>query len=381
MKVLSIGPDKDLLTKGSVSYERHTEYAKHCDELHAVIFARKKYGNKKVQIASNAWAYPTYSATILTLFLNAYMIGRRILRENGEWVISAQDPFESGLVAYALARITHTPLLIQEHGDFFSTPHWRRESFTNTVRYFLGRWLIRRADHVRPVSVRIASTLEHLGVPRERMTVCAVYTETSRFQDAQPDQELALLRPKHGILLVTMARLVPQKNIDMLIRSFSALMGKGVSARLLIVGRGPEELDLKRKASRAPEESIVFRDWVEHPETVMKSADVYVLSSNYEGWGRVCVEALATGLPLVMTDVGCAGEVVIDGKNGSVVPVEDEKAFTDALYALALDPELRQKYAEAGNDTVARMVTKEESIALYIESLQVCLQKKKDSKK
>lgn len=373
MKVLSIGPDKDLLTAGSVSFGRHVRYAEHMEELHAVVFARAQYGVERVQIAHNAWSYPTGSKGTLGLFVDAYRIGRRILRTPGEWVISAQDPFESGLVAYILSRATGVPLLIQEHGDFFSTPYWRKESLMNQIRFRIGKILIRRATHVRVVSERIKTTLMGLGISHERISVSPVYTDVRAFEDTQPDPSIRALCPPGGILILTMARFVPQKNLSLLIRAFGLLVTQGIVARLVIVGRGPEEYALKRLATGVAGDCITFLEWTDNPASAIKAADVYALSSNYEGWGRVCVETLAAGVPLIMTDVGCAGSIVMNGENGIVVPVGDVPRFAAGLHILATDATLRARLQKAGLETVRTLPTIEQSIASYVETLTTCL--------
>lgn len=390
IKVLSIGMDKDLLKKGSPSFERHQVYAQHVEALHTVIFARKEYGRDVVQIADNAWAHPTYSSNVLGLFYDAFRIGKRLLKEKGNWVISAQDPFESGLVAYLLARVTKTPFMIQEHGDFFSERYWREESFTNRMRYKVGTWLLPRADHVRVVSKRIAKTVQTLGVDKDRITIHPVHTDVQSFQNAEPSKEVqaqrgeARLRSEpelqrgkgeDDILILSIGRFVPQKNLGMLVRAFTKVLERGVHAKLLLYGKGSEEGMLRELANDAPVGSIVFREWTDNPASVMRAVDIYALPSNYEGWGRVCIETLASGVPLLMTDVGCAGEIVFDGVNGLVVPIDDEWVFTEGLYKLATDATLRKLLKREGQATVEQLPTFEANVALYIESLQKTAEK------
>ncbi len=376
MHVVLIGPDKGLLSNGSVSFERHRLYAQDLGSLHAIVFAGTEYGSERVTIAKHAWSYPTCSRSIPGFFIDAFRIGRQIItssRSRSGWIISAQDPFESGLVAYALSMATGVPFMVQEHGDFFSEPHWRRESVTNRVRYFIGRQLLRRAVCVRVVSERIKRTLLSIGVRAERITVNPVCVDVASFQHAVPDERIAALRPEGGVLILTMARLVPQKNLTLLIRAFRGLIKEGVRARLVILGKGAERETLSAHAGDHVPEHITFLDWTDDPAGAMKAADIYALSSDYEGWGRVCIEALAAGTPLVMTDVGCAGEVVRNNENGLVVPVRDEVALTEALVRLARDPALRTRLAQAGVETVRRLPTNEESFSSYRKSLECCI--------
>ncbi len=376
MKVLSIGMDKDLLKEGTPAYLRHIEYAKKVEEYHAVVFARKEYGVEKVEIAKNAWSYPTNSKNTIGLFKDAFKIARKLLKQKGDWVITAQDPFESGVVAYLLSKTTKKPFLIQEHGDFFSQTYWRNESITNRLRFFVGLWLVRRADHVRVVSKRIKKTLIDVGVKENKITVTPVYTDIDEFINAEPDESLSSLRPKDGVLIITIGRFVSQKNLSMMIRAFIKVLEKGINARLVLMGKGEEGEELHKLADEAPDGSIVFKDWTDDPASAIKSADIYALSSNYEGWGRVCIEALATGVPVLMTDTGCANEVVLDGETGLVVPVDDEWAFTEGLYHLLKNKELREKLIRNGNEIIESLPTYEENVRIYAKSLENCLHEK-----
>jgi glycosyltransferase involved in cell wall biosynthesis len=372
MKLLLIGPDKDLLTPSSVAAKRHVMYAEHVEEIHAVVFARARYGDQSVQIAENAWSHPTGSKNTARLFLDAYRIGKKILQEKGEWVISAQDPFESGLVAYALARATGTPFLLQEHGDFFSLPYWRRESLLNMVRFVIGGWLLKRANHVRVVSERIKRTLVARGVSPSIITVTPVYTDTRTFEAAEADSGITYLQKGDLTTVLSMARFVPQKNLPMLIDAFRSVLARGARARLVLVGQGPDKQKLIARAQDLMPDKVTFLDWTDNPAGAIKAADVYALSSHYEGWGRVCIETLAAGTPLVMTDVGCAGEVVHNKKNGLVVPVNDKGAFAEALYQLITDNTLRKSLREAGRYTASNLPTFDENVALYIQALETC---------
>ena len=83
---------------------------------------------------------------------------------------------------------------------------------------------------------------------------------------------------------------------------------------------------------------------------------------------------MAVGLPVVMTDVGLAGEVVKNEENGIVVPIQNKNAFLEAVSNLYKNTEKRKKLAEAGNVTVKNLEprTKEDYVKKYIESFKIC---------
>jgi glycosyltransferase involved in cell wall biosynthesis len=86
---------------------------------------------------------------------------------------------------------------------------------------------------------------------------------------------------------------------------------------------------------------VTIEPWSNNVPGLLAQADAYVLSSDYEGWGRVLIEAMVVGLPIVTTNVGCAGEVVKHEQHGLVVPTRDEKALEKALLRMATDRALQ----------------------------------------
>lgn len=372
MKLLTIGYDKDLLDPTSGAAARHRAYAAHLEALHVIVLSRAKDTPETVELGENVYAHKTGGGSPFAVLQSAFAIGKAILGEEGTWVISAQDPFECALVGVLLRRATGTSLQIQEHGDFFSRPYWRRESLMNRARYMLGRMLLPRADCVRAVSERIQRTLVRCGVKEERITVVPVYTELAAFRSAVPDHGIEALRPEGGTLILSMARFVPQKNLCLLLRAFRHVLAAESNVRLVLVGQGADKQRLLAHASDLMPDKVTFIDWTNNPAGALKAADLYALSSDYEGWGRVCVEALATGTPLVMTDVGCAQEVVCHEVSGLVVGTRDEAALREGMLRLVRDHTLRKQLVAGGTKALAELRTEEACIALYIASIKAC---------
>lgn len=369
MKVITIGHDRDLFRPSSDSAKRQRMYGKEIGELHCVVFVPGA-ASAPVQPLALSPEVTVYAASRRTRPGAVWraLVLVRALANTKDCVLSAQDPFEAGLVAYLVHLVTGVPFEVQEHGDFFSTPHWRRESLTNSSRYFLGLFILRRAQRVRAVSARIKRTLTRLGVAEERIYTLPVFVDTALFAHAEPDNELLALRAQKGPLFLTMARLVPQKDLTLLLRAFVRAKRAGLMRHLVIIGRGPEQKALRALAQGDVSEHVTFREWTEAPARAMRAADVYVLSSKYEGWARVLVEALAAGVPVVTTDVGCVGEVVRHEETALVVPVGDEAAFADALVRIGTDAALRTRLAQAGPGAAAGLPNLAESARRIAEA-------------
>ncbi|MDD4527926.1 MAG: glycosyltransferase [Candidatus Margulisbacteria bacterium] len=134
-------------------------------------------------------------------------------------------------------------------------------------------------------------------------------------------------------IIISIGRLFPSKNYSFLIRSFKKVATEVPNINLVILGEGPlkkQLIDLS-KVLRI-EKNVHFFGFVNNPYKYLKHSDVFVLSSTYEGFGNVIVEALAVGIPVVSSD--CPGgpkEILDNGKYGKLIPINDEDAMADAL--------------------------------------------------
>ncbi len=355
MNILSIGYGRNLFDPNNPERKRMERCAQEVESLHMIIFTLKKDGLSEVSTTHGLTIHPTNSASKIHMIFDAIRIGKKVIRTQGSsWVITTQDPFEAGIVGLFLARREKLPLNVQEHGDYFSTEHWRNDSLHNQLRYFVGISVLRSAHIVRVVSKRIAETLKKKGVASDAINYLPVRTDT--IQSEHSSFDLHAEYPDHSTIVLSMGRLVSQKNLPLLMRSFADLYVIDQRALLLVVGSGPELPKLQALSDElGVTKNVVFIPWTNNPYAYMQSADIFTLSSNWEGWARVLIEAMSAGTPAVTTDVGCAGEVFIDGEHGFVVPVGDTSAFSQRLIELAGDTELREPFGAQAQQAVKRI--------------------------
>ena len=153
---------------------------------------------------------------------------------------------------------------------------------------------------------------------------------------------------------VTVARLVPQKGIDVLIRALAQTSGAAQDWTLTLVGDGPEREALERQVLQAGlDEKVHFLGFRSDPQTSLLQAGVFVLPSRYEGMPNALLEAMAVGLAVVVTDASPGPlEVVEAGVTGLVVPSDDPAALADALDRLAAQPQLRERLGAAAREAL-----------------------------
>ena len=156
---------------------------------------------------------------------------------------------------------------------------------------------------------------------------------------------------------VSVARLVPQKGIDVLIRALAQTTGAARDWTLDLVGDGPEREALQRQVQQAGlQEQVQFLGFRSDPQTFLLQAGVFVLPSRFEGMPNALLEAMAAGLAVVVTDASPGPlEVVVNGVSGLVVPSDDPFALAEALDRLATDPLLRERLGAAARDTLRQL--------------------------
>ena len=148
-----------------------------------------------------------------------------------------------------------------------------------------------------------------------------------------------------GPHLLALGRLTRQKGFDLLLDAFAGVRAAGVPAELTIVGEGEEQGTLQLQAERLGiTDAVRFAGFQGNPPAYYGHADVFVLSSRYEGMPNAVLEALACGCPVVAFDCPHGvREIVRDGVNGLLVPPEDVPALRDALVRLLRSRETRAR--------------------------------------
>jgi glycosyltransferase involved in cell wall biosynthesis len=364
--LIAIGQDVKLLDDTSRVFQRHEMYASALDAFHVVVASpiKKEIHKSPLHIYGVGGRHKLSIAT--RVFWRAYRLARR---ESA--VITSQNPFELGLIAYVVARLTRSPLNLQVHGDFYSSPAWRDERLYHRLLAPMGLFLLRRATSVRVVSKRIADSIVDKGVARDRIAVTPIDMSFEKFLAATPTPLWPTVEGQ--VTLLAVGRFAPEKNFSLLIRAFYHVHRECSLARLVIVGEGKEKerlatLITKLWPSTPP---VLLLPWQTDISAVMRAADIGVVSSNYEGYGMVIGEFMATGRPLVTTDVGCVKELFLSNTHGLSVPVGDEAALANALKTLVKDQSLRTTYGAAARATIVGLTSNQMSTETYLKSIGI----------
>lgn len=318
MRVLSIGTDRKLFDERSAVFVRHMMYARALGKMDIIVFSLLGHHEPTPGIERGPLRIvATNSRHRLLYGWDAIRIARRLVRPD---VVSVQDPFETGLVGFLIARMLRVPLHVQVHTDFLS-PAFVTLSFLNRIRVSIAGFVLRRASRTRVVSERIKLGIEKRYRLHTPITILPIFVDVGRFKQVFGEPALSEQLARFKTKLLVVSRLEPEKNVALAIRAFARSAPQ--DACLTILGTGSQRHMLETLARELKVSDRVFFEERGDPALYYKFTDLVLFPSRYDGYGMVIVEALAAGKPVLSTDVGIAREagavIASEGKFGEAL--------------------------------------------------------------
>jgi len=273
-------------------------------------------------------------------------------------LVIAQEPtLRIGPAAYLTAKLCRAKFVVEVHGGYL-------EKWLARTQRIISELVLRKADLIRAVNSRIAQQLYKMDL-RKVVIVPAIYIKKDIFRPMKRHRE-------RGKIIVYAGRFVPEKNLPLLIKAFKLVLKKEPSARLLLIGRGPEKEALLRMVnSQGMDKNVVLLDkWV-RPEKLAvfyNEAAVFALTSHYEGGPRAICEAGACETPFVSTPVGILPEILKNGTGGFFLRRKDPIELSEKLILLLQNHELRQRMGEDLRKIIIHHFEWNKAIKRYAES-------------
>jgi len=284
----------------------------------------------------------------MTFTMTALPLLRRLRPD----VLHAHELFSPATTAVAAKRLFGTPVV--------STAH--RSGALGDVQRLINKTFGRRRmatfrEHVDAfvtISREIDAELAEMGVPPHRRIAIPTGVDTQRFAPVSKDGRRHI-RERFGLpadarIAIFAGRLAPEKRLDRLIEIWPAVRATCPDALLLVVGAGPEEPVLRRTAGQG----VWFAGATEDVVAYLQASDVFVLPSDAEGLSLAMLEALSTGLAVVATAVGGAGDVIAHGANGLLIPPGQPDELKATIVTLMRDSALRARLGDKGRARVVR---------------------------
>ena len=218
---------------------------------------------------------------------------------------------------------------------------------------FWGPILLRAPKALVTNSFAGAKSALRRGVSREKVHILPNAIDLPDF-DARAGIGSGEAALAGGVSAITVARLVRSKRLDRFIQALALARQSMPLLKGIVVGDGPQETNLKAYAESLGLSSrgLHFVGRRTDVPTLIKAADMFVLTSDHEGCPNVLLEAMAGRLPVISTPAGDASRIVQDGITGFLLHFDDIQGVSSAMLRLAKSPELRQKMGQAGRREV-----------------------------
>ena len=220
---------------------------------------------------------------------------------------------------------------------------------------------------------------ERVGIAASRVERICNGVDTLRFRPASARQAVAgsPFDDPDAVIVGTVGRLQTVKDQLNLVRAVAIARGQGGAGarlRLIIAGDGPQRAEVEAEIAATGIGDITWLAGARSdvPE-IMRALDIFALPSQAEGISNTILEAMASGLPVVATDVGGNAELVVEGETGALVPAQDPHAMAQALLRYTADAALRQSHGGAGRQRVERSFSIDNMVERYTRLYQSLL--------
>jgi glycosyltransferase involved in cell wall biosynthesis len=220
----------------------------------------------------------------------------------------------------------------------------------------LHRWVTKhalaRADAVTATGLRLAEATLAFMPEGKKAIVIPYGVDLEQFAPRE-----RVDRAEGAVVIGAVARLSPEKGLDVLLRAVRLMVDEGTDVRVVLAGDGPCRSELERLAGELRlDEQVEFAGEVAHDDVpaMLERFDIFAIPSTWEGFGVAALEASAMGLPVVGSRIHGLPDVVVEGETGLLVAPSDARALATALRTLVDDREMRARMGAAGRAFVAR---------------------------
>lgn len=305
--------------------------------------------------------------------LEAFYKMYRLLRKRKFDIVHTHTS-KAGFLGRLAAWLARTPLIIHTpHGHVFFGYFG---AFKTRIILSLEKWISRITGQMVALTSGEKRDYVKYGVcDTEKITVICSGIELNKFKEASWSEKRTLRKelgiPENAKIVGTVGRLVPVKGPVFLIDAAKFVLSKHPNTFFLFVGDGELKHELVKRARKLDiEHQVLFVGWRDDVARILSLFDIFVFPSLNEGMGRVLVEAMTLGKPIVASDVGGIPDLVIHGKNGFLVCPKNPLELAKGIKILIEDKNQREHMGECGkemawNFSKDKMI--EEIVKLYSE--------------
>ncbi len=311
-----------------------------------VLTGKKNFNDKRYEEIDGIKVYRTYFPRVRLLWILVYALPvwlklRWLIKNKDIDIIHHHNIFADALIAKFTSKVSKVQT---EHSSSFL------EARETGKHKRLHRWLLSNTDYVIGPSQELVDAIVGIGVNRANVSFIPNGVDTEKFNPRLRGDEI---KEKQGIksdekVILCPRRLALKNGVYYFVKAIPCIIERSGNVKCLIVGDGPEMAKLKSQVSElgtAVADSAIFAGRVPNSEMpkYYAASDIVVLPSLREATSIAGLEAMATGKPLVATNVGGIPQIIADGKTGILVPPRNPEELAYAIVSLLNDDEKRAK--------------------------------------
>ncbi len=275
--------------------------------------------------------------------------------------------YKADIYVYLAMRDTRTPIV--------STCHtWYDNDLAVRLYGALDRFVLRSYTRVAAVSPEVEQRLLDAHLRRDQVLIIRNGIDLRPFAAAHTAPQSGPSLPSPALKVGLVGRLAPEKGVDLFLRAAAMILSQAPLTQFLVVGDGPDrqklqslidELRIKNNASL-----LGRRD---NMPAFYASLDLMVSSSRQEGLPMALLEGMASGLPLIATNVGAVSSLVENGRTGILVPPNDVPTLSEAIAKLLREPATRNSYGAAARERIEKEFSAERMAQDYLHFYEEAL--------
>lgn len=371
VRVLVLTRDPAMLVHASAAQQRLAEYGHMFAEVHVIVFCmRGESANEPVRIAKNVWVYPTNSSSWWKMPFDGYRLANDQLLFGQSFrvdLIIAEDPFESGAVAWYLGRKHDRQYQVHILENYFDADFKNKEPH-NGLRLTVSSYVMPRVACVRTetefLKEKVVAEYPELADVTE---VLPMYYNLDAWEESDVVADLSEIYPQFKFALLHFSSMTERSHTEEVIDGLYYLLRQYSTLGLVIVGDGPEREALEDRVVKYElGEHVKFLDNDDEFVSYIKTAHALVHTSKDSEDDKFILCAARVGTPMIAADHGLAETLFEDGVSAFLCPVDSPPCIGEKVNRFLSENPLRNQFKRYAREAVKDRV--EQDYAGYIES-------------
>lgn len=378
MRLLIFTKNTTYRQLGSLSQKRLMEFSGLFAEIHVVLLSEMSdEPQATIRLADNIWLYSTESTSWWKAGIDAYRVANEQLVFAGGFradIVIAEDPFESGVAGYFIARKYERPFQVHVLEDIFDSEFKERDPH-NALRLFVAKHILNRSNCIRTASEYLRTKVTEAYPEHGEVTeALPLYYNLEVWRDMTPTVNLKERYPQFKFIILHISGMHARSHTIEVIHGAAPLLRMYPTIGLVIIGNGPYRSAVEKQViALGVQSQIAFEPVPDEVISYMKSANVLVHLSDDPAEDTVVLEAAAVKLPVIASGENIAGTLFVHNESAFLCNGPDPACVSHHLRAFLNDNLSRTRFAMNAQEAVFERI--EQDYAAYLRAYRASIER------